>query len=313
MEVHPSARYATLLIIRVGCALFIELPPLCRPVERDEGDQSVSLYDCLELFTQAEQLGPEGAFLRSLAKLETHSRSYTSLPPPNRPLVLQQVRGIQTGHEEVRRVEGAAHPRGAPQAILLQEQVLAREARHLRRFPSGRSRPLASRSRTRYESAHGPQLPRAISHQNNHLVVSCLADFCGACCVGVAAVSTPPVYELYAVSNHYGSLGGGHYTAYAKNHRENKWYKFDDSSVSSVQAESVKTSAAYVLFYRLKEDASEWRGMPTDPSTTAAPLVMFATFWFTAVCFCAVFLSPRTGALTHAPPVPGWPSSCPRV
>ena len=68
------------------------------------------------------------------------------------------------------------------------------------------------------------------------------------------------MYELYAVSNHYGSLGGGHYTAYAKNHRENKWYKFDDSSVSSVQAESVKTSAAYVLFYRLKEDASEWRG-----------------------------------------------------
>jgi ubiquitin C-terminal hydrolase len=26
-----------------------------------------------------------------------------------------------------------------------------------------------------------------------------------------------PIYELYAVSNHYGSLGGGHYTAFAKN------------------------------------------------------------------------------------------------
>ena len=24
------------------------------------------------------------------------------------------------------------------------------------------------------------------------------------------------LYELYAVSNHYGGLGGGHYTAYAK-------------------------------------------------------------------------------------------------
>jgi len=24
-------------------------------------------------------------------------------------------------------------------------------------------------------------------------------------------------YDLFAVSNHYGSLGGGHYTAYAKN------------------------------------------------------------------------------------------------
>lgn len=24
------------------------------------------------------------------------------------------------------------------------------------------------------------------------------------------------VYELYAISNHYGGLGGGHYSAYAK-------------------------------------------------------------------------------------------------
>jgi len=25
------------------------------------------------------------------------------------------------------------------------------------------------------------------------------------------------LYDLYAVSNHFGGLGGGHYTAYAKN------------------------------------------------------------------------------------------------
>ena len=33
--------------------------------------------------------------------------------------------------------------------------------------------------------------------------------------------SADPLYELYAVSNHYGGMGGGHYTAYAKN--EGKW------------------------------------------------------------------------------------------
>ena len=33
-------------------------------------------------------------------------------------------------------------------------------------------------------------------------------------------------YDLYAVSNHYGGLGGGHYTAYAKN--GNKWFEFND-------------------------------------------------------------------------------------
>jgi hypothetical protein len=37
-----------------------------------------------------------------------------------------------------------------------------------------------------------------------------------------------PIYDLYAVSNHYGSLGGGHYTAYALNKSTDKWYKFDD-------------------------------------------------------------------------------------
>ncbi len=40
-----------------------------------------------------------------------------------------------------------------------------------------------------------------------------------------------PVYELYAVSNHYGGLGGGHYTAFAKN--DGQWYEFDDSRVSN--------------------------------------------------------------------------------
>lgn len=34
--------------------------------------------------------------------------------------------------------------------------------------------------------------------------------------------SSEPLYELYAVSNHYGGLGGGHYTAYAKN--GGKWH-----------------------------------------------------------------------------------------
>eukprot|EP01132_Coremiostelium_polycephalum_P009067 gene9067-11105_t len=60
-----------------------------------------------------------------------------------------------------------------------------------------------------------------------------------------------PKYNLFAVSNHYGSLSGGHYTAYALNHTEKTWYKFDDSSVSQVHnVNDIITSAAYVLFYR---------------------------------------------------------------
>jgi len=65
----------------------------------------------------------------------------------------------------------------------------------------------------------------------------------------------PPVpkYELYAVSNHYGNLGGGHYTAYCKNRKDKKWYLYDDRSVTEVREDQVKSAAAYVLFYRRKD------------------------------------------------------------
>jgi ubiquitin carboxyl-terminal hydrolase 4/11/15 len=39
-------------------------------------------------------------------------------------------------------------------------------------------------------------------------------------------------YELIGVSNHFGGLGGGHYTAYAKNHFSQKWYDYNDQHVS---------------------------------------------------------------------------------
>lgn len=58
-----------------------------------------------------------------------------------------------------------------------------------------------------------------------------------------------PIYDCFAVSNHYGGLGGGHYTAYALNH--GKWCHFDDSSVNvEIHEREVVTSAAYVLYYR---------------------------------------------------------------
>ncbi|XP_062025492.1 ubiquitin carboxyl-terminal hydrolase 9-like [Rosa rugosa] len=66
----------------------------------------------------------------------------------------------------------------------------------------------------------------------------------------------PYIYELYAISNHYGGLGGGHYTAYAKLIDENRWYHFDDSHVSPVSESDIKTSAAYVLFYRRVKSGS---------------------------------------------------------
>ena len=63
--------------------------------------------------------------------------------------------------------------------------------------------------------------------------------------------SVPPIYDLYAVSNHYGSTEYGHYTAFGLNREE--WYKFDDSSVYKVDESQVCSTAAYVLFYKRKD------------------------------------------------------------
>ena len=32
------------------------------------------------------------------------------------------------------------------------------------------------------------------------------------------------IYDVFAISNHYGSLAGGHYTAFGLNHIKKKWY-----------------------------------------------------------------------------------------
>ena len=56
-------------------------------------------------------------------------------------------------------------------------------------------------------------------------------------------------YDLFAVSQHYGSTGGGHYTAICKN-VDGFWYDYNDSSCSRTSTSNIVTSAAYVLFYR---------------------------------------------------------------
>ncbi len=68
-----------------------------------------------------------------------------------------------------------------------------------------------------------------------------------------ADISGGSVYDLFAVSNHYGGLTGGHYTATCFNSFVGKWLYFNDSSVSVADEEDIVSSAGYVLFYRRVE------------------------------------------------------------
>lgn len=62
-----------------------------------------------------------------------------------------------------------------------------------------------------------------------------------------------PIYDCYAVSNHFGGLGGGHYTAYAKGD-DGSWCNFDDSRVTTgVDESEVVSTSAYCLYYKRKD------------------------------------------------------------
>ena len=89
---------------------------------------------------------------------------------------------------------------------------------------------------------------------------------------GPISPSAPPIYDLYAVSEHSGSLGGGHYTAVARNPRERKWYSFNDSSVQEIASpEEAISSKAYVLFYRRRQGSLKWAGAGEDMGEGGAP------------------------------------------
>ena len=63
----------------------------------------------------------------------------------------------------------------------------------------------------------------------------------------------PVLYDLIGVSNHFGSLNGGHYTASCKNPLSGKWHYFNDSSVSATNKSQIVSPAAYLLWYRRRD------------------------------------------------------------
>lgn len=76
----------------------------------------------------------------------------------------------------------------------------------------------------------------------------------------------PPVYDLVSVSNHSGTMHGGHYVAHVNtgsgrgdpsSDDSSRWVCFNDSRVSTVQVSNISGPSAYVLFYQLRATGSE--------------------------------------------------------
>jgi ubiquitin carboxyl-terminal hydrolase 4/11/15 len=100
--------------------------------------------------------------------------------------------------------------------------------------------------------------------------------------VGLKEDGKDYTYDLFAVDNHSGSLGGGHYTAFAKNFEDNEWYDYNDSMCHKIHSvDRLKTAQAYLLFYRrrsskplgpkyLQELVEEYRSPPMDAEADGA-------------------------------------------
>ena len=58
-----------------------------------------------------------------------------------------------------------------------------------------------------------------------------------------------PVYELFAVINHQGTVDFGHYFSYVNFYQKGDWYEFNDSSVKYIGKNIESFPYAYGLFY----------------------------------------------------------------
>jgi ubiquitin C-terminal hydrolase len=66
-------------------------------------------------------------------------------------------------------------------------------------------------------------------------------------------VNDNSLYDLLAISMHFGNLIGGHYTTYARLNASNQWYHFNDSSCEPIDdTDCLVNRNAYVLIYLKK-------------------------------------------------------------
>ncbi|XP_048352792.1 ubiquitin carboxyl-terminal hydrolase 33 isoform X1 [Sphaerodactylus townsendi] len=83
-------------------------------------------------------------------------------------------------------------------------------------------------------------------------------------------------YNLLSVICHHGTASNGHYVSYCRNNLNNRWYEFDDQSVTEVPESAVQNAEAYVLFYRKSnEDAKKERQRLSSLNVMEPSLLQF--------------------------------------
>ena len=75
-------------------------------------------------------------------------------------------------------------------------------------------------------------------------------------------------YDLYGVSNHSGTLYGGHYTAYCRHpYKKERWHLYNDRAVSGASPASVISYEAYLLFFERVDPPPQPVQQPDRPKS----------------------------------------------
>ncbi|KAK4016756.1 hypothetical protein OUZ56_031722 [Daphnia magna] len=213
---------------------------------------SVTLEECFQLYTQAEQLGPENAWHCPSCNRKQEVVKRLALWSSPDILIVHLKRFKQSAKQRtmsklsvmidfpVHGLDLTNHLASRSHSSHLSSQEIQSNNGYINQNPSGvgwRSlwSPLRMRSSFRsstiaYNSHNTECLPNNPSNRRG---------------------LDEHVYDLYAVCNHHGTgLVGGHYTAYCRNPTDGMWYLFDDAHVSRVKESDIVTTSAYILFYQ---------------------------------------------------------------
>ena len=67
------------------------------------------------------------------------------------------------------------------------------------------------------------------------------------------------IYRLFGVTNHTGTLEGGHYIGCARNPLSGDWFTYDDHVIRPMKAEQTRKKEAYLLFYTSSDERDDIR------------------------------------------------------
>jgi len=209
----------------------------------DEKTKGIDIYDCFNQFEEPETLGEDNAWYCS--KCKEHQKATKKMEIYKAPPILMiHLKRFKSGGSLLSKSKIVAQVDCPLENLDISDFVINPELPMeypVEKIPPGYKEQEANGEAVNGDAALAPngngqqEEAKTETEQN-----------------GAQKNNKPLLYDLFAVVNHYGNLGFGHYTAYGKNHVTNKWYCFDDSSVQEEDPENVCSTASYVLFYKRK-------------------------------------------------------------